>query len=160
LEELPERICVKTLAGKEKCWGREEYLELYNRAMDDLELLGLVAREHGNVQVNVSELGRRLMPCFTFVRAVTTWFGTFEWFREEARKNLWGTTCLAYAYCLYFELRVKAMDYGLPPQPLPLDWDEEQLDYLTMLMSILQVMLEYVFQKEEVAKLFRVVFEI
>jgi len=160
LAELPERVCVKLPRIGEKCWDREQLVEVNDKLYSDLELLGLVERRGDGVWVNVSELGKRLVPCFMFVRAVTVLFGTFERFREEARRDPWGLLCFTYAYCLYYELYVRALSYGLPPNITPLDWDEEQVEYLAFLTSIMQVILEKVFKKEEVVKLFRAAFEV
>jgi len=150
----PDMVCFR--GRYEKCMSREEATELFLEVLDDLELLGLVRREGSRIVYDVSRIGTMIWPCFQTLRKLYEDIGLLEEFRRNAQKDPWFWACSAVSYCVAFALGKKRLDYGLDVSRA-LEYTDE---YLIALHMTLCSVIERLFNKDEVTKMFKATFEI
>jgi len=137
--------------------SEEELVSISLDILNDLELLGLVERKGSWIIYNVSKIGTMLHPCFQLVRKKFKDIGLLEGFRENARKDPWYWTCTTATFCVALALAKKRMDYGVDDVIKAIEYPDE---YLATLNLIVCTLIEMLLDKDEVTKMFRAVFEI
>jgi len=153
----PSLPCFESPEGGAECLSREEFAELALKVLDDLELVGLVRREGSRIVYNVPRMGTMIWPCFLQMREAFEEAGLLEELRGRAEGDPWLWACRVASYCVAFLLAGKRMDYGEADAMKAAEFPD---GYLAVLNMAICAMLEAVFGRDEVAKLFKAAFEI